>query len=647
LALAEATRAPSAQQGGRTRTSLVIRVAGEAGEGIKKPGELLIQAATRAGFHVITDFSPPSEIKGGVSFFQIRLSSQQLHTRGDEADVLLCFNQEAFEVNIQELTNGGLLIYDPDTVTPRDTGKYRVLAFPMEKIAAKELKMPIVKNVVALGGMAAIFGLETTHLYQLIRELWERKGDAVVQTNFKALEAGINYIQENFSAEERASLQVTPGNQGTDLMVVSGNQATALGAVAAGCQFFSGYPITPASDVMEFLAAVLPKVGGTVIQAEDEISAINMIIGASYGGKRSMTTTSGPGLSLMVEALGLATMGEIPIVVVNAQRAGPSTGMPTRHEQGDLYLCAYGGHGEVPRIVLAATSVEDCFNLCIDAFNLAEKYQTPVIFMTDTVVAVRTEAIKKPEVSSIKLEHRLTWQPGQNGSNGANGSNGSGNGQAPEAYADGEEGYLRYRITESGVSPMAIPGTPGGQYVAMGLEHNEKGRHRPDPRSHTQMTEKRFRKYEAAAGDAPEAVTYGNPDAEIGIVTWGSTAGAAIEAIDRLREEGIDAALVAPKMILPLPDAQLGEFMKKKHIIIPEVNFRGQFADIVQAKYPRPIARINVYGGRPILVSKLVEAVKQVASGPVENTRLSLDPIFGRLEDLITPDDLIAPVEQR
>ena len=642
MALAEATRAPASPQSGRTRTSLVIRVAGEAGEGIKKPGELLIQAATRAGFQVLTDFSPPSEIKGGVSFFQIRLSSQPLFTRGDQPDVLLCFNQEAFEVNIQELAAGGLLIYDPDTVTPRDTGKYRVLAFPLEKIASKELKMPIVKNVVALGGMSALFGLDTSQLYQLIKELWERKGDAVVQTNFKALDAGISYVSENFSAEERASYQVQPGVGATDLMVVSGNQATALGAIAAGCQFFSGYPITPASDVMEFLAAVLPKVGGTVIQAEDEISAINMIIGASYAGKRSMTTTSGPGLSLMVEALGLATMGEVPIVVVNAQRAGPSTGMPTRHEQGDLYLCAYGGHGEVPRIVLAATSVEDCFYLAVDAFNLAEKYQSPVIFMTDTVVAVRTEAIKKPDLSAIKLEHRLTWEPGQNGSNGA-----SGNGQAEDGHADGEEGYLRYKLTESGISPMAIPGTPGGQYVAMGLEHNEKGRHRPDPRSHTQMTDKRFRKFEAAAADAPEAVTYGDPNAEIGIVTWGSTAGAAIEAIDLLREDGINAALIAPKMILPLPDAQLGEFMKKKHIIIPEVNFRGQFADIVQAKYPRPVARINVYGGRPILVAKLVEEIKRIAAGRVENTRTALDPIFGRLEELITPDDLIAPVEQR
>jgi 2-oxoglutarate/2-oxoacid ferredoxin oxidoreductase subunit alpha len=648
LAIAEQKKFAGRELATASRTSLVIRVAGEAGEGIKKPGELLIQATTRAGFEVLTDFSPPSEIKGGVSFFQLRLSSKPLHTRGDAPDVLLCFNQEAFEVNIQELTPGGLLIYDPDTVTPRETGRVRVLAFPMEKIAAKDLKMPIVKNIVSLGGLASLFDLEINHLYQLIHELWARKGDAVVQTNYKALEAGIKFVQDNVSAEERASYRVAPGTPSKGNMVVSGNQATALGAIAAGCNFFSGYPITPASDVMEFLAAVLPSVGGPMIQAEDEISAINMVIGAGYAGKRAMTTTSGPGLSLMVEALGLATMGEIPLVVVDAQRAGPSTGMPTRHEQGDLYLCAYGGHGEVPRIVLAATSVEECFYLTVDAFNLAEKYQTPVILMTDTVVAVRTEAIQKPDLSKIKLEHRLTWEPGANGDQGQNGkANGV---PAAEAlpYDEGEGGYLRYKLNETGISPMAIPGTPGGQYVAMGLEHNEKGRHRPDPRSHTQMTEKRFRKMELAAQDAPPAAVHGDPDAEIGIVTWGSTAGVAIEAIDVLAQDGIKAALVAPTMILPLPDAQLGEFMRtKKHIIIPEVNFRGQFADIVQARYPRPVVRINVYGGRPMLVGKLVEEIRRIAHGPVQNDRIALSPITGRLEELITPDDLLAPVEAR
>jgi 2-oxoglutarate ferredoxin oxidoreductase subunit alpha len=298
----------------------------------------------------------------------------------------------------------------------------------------------------------------------------------------------------------------------------------------------------------------------------------------------------------------------------------------------------------------------------VDAFNLAEKYQSPVILMTDTVVAVRTEAIKRPDLSTLHLESRVTWQPESNGAAGAHaalpGTNGTSNGAsngvttangaAPVPFDETDAGYLRYKLTPDGVSPMAIPGTPGGQYVAMGLEHNEKGRHRPDPRSHTQMTEKRFRKFDLAAGDAPAPVTYGNPDAEIGIVTWGSTAGVAIEAIDVLKTEGIEACLVAPKMLLPLPDQQLGAFMRsKRHIVIPEVNYRGQFANLVMGKYPRDAVRVNVYGGRPMLVSKLVEAIRQVARGEVTDGRIVLSPVFGNLEDLVTPDDLIAPVERR
>ena len=613
------------------RTSLVIRVAGEAGEGIKKPGELLIQAAARAGFEVLTDFAPPSEIKGGVSFFQIRLSAQPLYTRGDSPDVLVCFNQEAFEVNIQELVPGGLLIYDPEKVTPRETSSYRLLAFPLEQIATKQLRMPIVKNVVALGGMAALFQLDTAVLYELIRELWERKGEAVVQTNFKALEAGIQFVREHVSSADLERFHVLPHAVDPNRMVVSGNTATALGALAAGCNFFAGYPITPASDVMELLATVLPKVGGILVQAEDEIGAMGMIIGASYGGKKVMTTTSGPGLSLMVETLGLATMSETACVIVDAQRAGPSTGMPTRHEQADLYLCAYGGHGEVPRVVLAATSVEDCFFLAIDAFNFAEKFQTPVILMTDTVVCVRTESVRMPDLSNLHVENRLTWTPPAGGAT---------------PYDESGAGYRRYAQTESGVSPVSIPGTPGGQYVGMGLEHNERGRHRPDPRTHTQMTEKRFRKLAHSEQEAPAPVLHGNPDADVAIVTWGSTAGVVIEAIDILAAEGIDACLVAPRMVMPLPRHQLAGAMAKKHVIIPEVNFRGQFADIVQAAFPREVTRVNVYGGRPMLVAHLVDAIRDVAEGRQGPGRVVLNPIIGNLDELVTPDDLLAPVER-
>lgn len=610
------------------RQDLVIRLAGEAGEGLKKPGELLAQAAARAGFHLVTDFSPPSEIKGGVCFFQIRLSRQPLHTRGDWPDVLLCFNREAYEVNIRELRPGGLLIFDADAVVPTE-GDFQKLAFPMERLARDQLKFPLAKNVIAVGGLATLFDLDTSHLRRIIDELWARKGEAVVQTNYQALELGIQYVEENIP--DRASYQLETGQAAQDTIVASGNQAASLGAIAAGCTFFAGYPITPASDIMEYLAAYLPQIGGTVLQAEDEIAAINMVLGASYAGAKAMTATSGPGLSLMVEGLGLGTMAELPCVVVDAQRAGPSTGMPTRHEQGDLYLVAHGGHGEVPRLVLAATSVEDCFHLAVHAFNLAERYQTPVILMTDTVVAIRTATTRRPDLDGLQIEHRLTYQP-----NGRHPQAGT----PPQPPEEDLSSYVRYELTGTGVSPIAIPGTPGGQYVAMGLEHNEKGRHRPDPRTHTAMTEKRFRKLDLAMHDAPPPVAYGDRHAAIGIVTWGSTAGVAIEAIDRAQQAGAEACLVAPRMLHPLPEHQLAEFIRNKRtIIVPEVNFSGQFADMLVARYPRDLLRVNVYGGRPMLVTELAKVIVEAA----ESDR----PLAGRrvLEAVPYEGDAIEPGE--
>src|SRR5919199_800719 len=333
------------------KTDLVIRVAGEAGEGVLSTGQLLVQGAARAGYRVLTDFSPPAEIKGGYSLFQLRIGSQQFHSRGDVVDLLLAMNQEAVDMSLGELREGGLLIYDPAQANPPTNGS-RVLqyAVPMSEIARTQLKFELGKNVVAV--------------------------------------AVLGYVRENIASSPDFNpdlFAVERGEPDANRIVVSGNQAVSLGALAAGVGFFAGYPITPASDMMEFLAGELPKVGGTVVQGEDEIASINMVLGASFAGKRAMTSTSGPGFSLMIEALGLGAMAELPCVLVDAQRAGPSTGMPTRHEQGDLWLAAFGGHGEIQRIVLAPTSVEDCFYLIQHAFNLADKYQMPVMLLHDTV----------------------------------------------------------------------------------------------------------------------------------------------------------------------------------------------------------------------------------------------------------------------
>lgn len=584
---------------------LVIRIAGEAGEGVLSTGQLLAQAAARGGFTVLTYFSPPAEIKGGHSFFQIRLSGSTLYTEGDGLDILLAFNHEAFERNIADLRPGGLLIYDSSELTPPASLEYRSVALPLTEIARTQLKFELGKNVVAVGATAALFGLSTEPIARLLRERFGRKGEDILNKNFAALEAGIRYVEGN--SPDRSSYALTPGPITPDMVVVSGNIAIGLGALAAGVEFFAGYPITPASDIMEFLAESLPKIGGPVIQAEDELAAIGMVLGASYGGKKAMTSTSGPGLSLMVEMLGLGSMAELPAVIVDAQRAGPSTGMPTRHEQGDLYLAAYGGHGDSPRIVLAPTSVEDCFEQTVNAFNLAERFQLPVILLTDTVLAVRTQNILRPDLSRVHPESRLSYQPD------------SGNGL-----------YRRYELgTPDGVSPMSRPGQPGGQYTATGLEHSERARPRYDYQGHSEMTEKRFRKLDAARQVAPEPLRHGDPTARIGVVTWGSTAGAVIEAIDRVRAHGIEVDLVAPKMLRPLPDHQLAEFLASKEIVLcPEVNFSGQFADMLTARYRRDLVRVNTYGGLAFKVHHLVEEIEKAAAslaGATAESRQSVE----------------------
>jgi 2-oxoglutarate ferredoxin oxidoreductase subunit alpha len=587
------------------RDDLVIRVAGEAGEGVLSTGQLITLAAARAGYAVLTDSVPPAEIKGGHSLFQIRLAPRRLFSRGDVVDILLAFNREGYDRNIRELRDDGLLLYDSSEFSPPENdGRYKQHALPLTEIAKKELQFELGKNVVAVGAISALFGLDPEFIRTLLHQRFARKGDAILNKNYQALDAGIGYVERNIP--ERGALQVESGNLNeTSRIVVSGNQAIAMGSLVAGCRVYAGYPITPATDIMEFLAAELPKVGGSVVQAEDEMSALGMAIGASYAGKKSMTATSGPGVSLMVELMGLASMAEIPIVIVDAQRVGPSTGMPTRQEQGDLFLAALGGHGEIQRIVLAPVSVTDCFAQAINAFNLAEQYQLPVMLMGDTTLGVRTESIPTPDIAAFEIVNRATLPTHDLNGNGVNGASGIGMGI--------ESGYKRYALTESGVSPMAIPGQEGGQYVATGLEHNEAGRPRSDAANHMRMTEKRFQKFELARDNAPPAHYYGDPDSDIGIVCWGSSCGVVVEAIDVLAQKGIKAAAMAPRMVWPLPDKQLLPFMELKRVVlVPEMNYTGQLAQLMRARYLRDLVSVTDYSGGVFTVERLVQEIEGV-----------------------------------
>jgi 2-oxoglutarate ferredoxin oxidoreductase subunit alpha len=591
------------------REDLVIRIAGEAGEGVSITGQMVTQATARAGYYVLTDSVPPAEIKGGYSFYQIRLGEKRLRSRGDVVDVLLAFNQEAFEQSIDTLRSGGILIYDSAELSPPESDRYRSYSVPLTDIAKNEVELALSKNMVAVGVVAGLFGLDVQHIHRLLNESkLAKKGADILNKNLKAVDLGYKYVEEHVA--ERASLEVRPSKL-EGRVVLSGNHAVALGALVAGCRRYAGYPITPATDIMEFLADELPKVGGAVVQAEDEIAAIGMVLGSSYTGQKSMTATSGPGFSLMTEMLGLASMAEIPAVVINCQRAGPSTGMPTRHEQGDLNIAVYGAHGEVQRVVLAPTSLMDCFWVTVDAFNLSEEFQLPAIVLQDTVLAVRTESIPKPDLSKVNIVNRRAFAYKDD----------------TEGYdaSSGPERYLRYQITADGVSPMAIPGTPGGAYVATGLEHTQAANTSSDARNHTAMTDKRFRKLEGVLAKAPPAHEYGDPTADIGFLTWGSTLGVVSEAIDRLAAQGIKAHALAPRMLWPLPTHQIDPFLKNKRVVIvPEVNYTGQFAQLLKTHYQNvEFTRLNVYGGQPFSVERMLEAVIPASAPSGTNGALS------------------------
>jgi len=350
------------------------------------------------------------------------------------------------------------------------------------------------------------------------------------------------------------------------------------------------------------------KASFAIVQAEDELAAIGMVIGAGWAGARSMTATAGPGISLMSEFAGLAYYAEVPGVIWDIQRVGPSTGLPTRTSQGDILSTAYLSHGDTQHILLLPCSVAECFSMASDAFNLAEEFQLPVIVLQDTVLAVRTESIPRPDLSQVKIVNRRTFAYREDA-----------RGHGYDA-ASGPERYLRYEITPDGVSAMAIPGTPGGAYVATGLEHTQAANTTSDAGVHTAMTDKRFRKLDGVLAKAPPAHVYGDASAEIGFLTWGSTLGVVCEAIDQLQALGIAAHALAPRLLWPLATAQIDPFLAgKRTIFVPEVNYTGQFAQLLKTHYQNvEFKRLNVYGGQPFSVASIVEAVTAMGASPVK-----------------------------
>ncbi len=548
-------------------------------------------AISDIGYNVFTFESYPAEIKGGHCWFQVRASNEEVLSAGSAVDVLCAFNQEGIDKHLDTVRPGGVLLYDPGQV--KDVPEKPDLAvYPIEFDALVKEKVGSLKakNVFAVSCFAALYDVPKDSVKRTMRKKFAGKNPKLLDKNDEAVDEAYSHIA---SLDRKHDDTLAVGDQDDDRMMINGNQAIALGALVAGVDLYAGYPITPASSILESLAVEMPKLGKTCVQMEDEMAALSACIGGAYAGKKTMTATSGPGLSLMQELLGLASTAELPLVIANAMRGGPSTGLPTKPEQSDLNMMVYGSHGEASRIVLAPTGVKDAFFQTIWAFNLAEKYQVPVILATDHSLANRTENIVLPTMADTPIIDRKF---------------------ATEAEL--KEDYARYRFTDDGVSPVAIPGMKGGMHVAEGLEHNEYGHPTYTGENHTAMIEKRLGKIDDAWQYPLAMERFGDEHPDVLVVTWGSTKGPVKEAVQRLIEEGKKVGYIVPKILCPLPkEGFLDVIQDAPEVVVVEANFTGQLEGILRKETVRDYHRLNKVMGSPVTWLEVVEKVDAILGG--------------------------------
>ncbi len=575
---------------------LTVRVGGDsAAGGIVTTGEVFTRIAAYAGLEVYTTRTIPAEIKGGHVMFQMRIGQDRVWSQGDDLDMLIAFDQESIDRYHALIRPGGILIYNSNDSKPTEKQNLVQYALPLNDLA-KSINFQRGRNIITIGAMVKLFDLPFDTATLIVEKQLGKKKELLDQ-NLLALKTGYDYIEQNVTKSAPYHLTPRVGGAEADRLVMSGNQALSLGAIAAGCRFYAGYPITPASDIMEFLAGEFPRVGGAMIQAEDEIAALAMALGGAFTGVRSMTATSGPGLALMVELMGHATITEIPVVIVDVQRAGPSTGIPTKISQGDLRLAVFGANDDAPRVVIAPVSVEDCFYQMIHAFNLAERYQTPVIVLSDQDMSVRVNTIAPFDLTRAHIEPRMLWNP-----------------DSPSG-----EPFERYKNTATGISPMSLPGMKGGQYVAEGLEHYADGSPSYAPDTHIENMDKRARKIRLAVAEAEKWSMYekfGDDDARVCVLGWGSTIGPVHEAIEKAQAHGMKVAALYVKMLSPLPTKLIADFIANRDVIIvPELNHTGQFGRMIQAQFWREVVSLCRYGGMPLAMCDVYDEIEKAYAG--------------------------------
>ena len=557
-----------------SRSEIIVRFAGEGGQGVVTAAEMLARAATGVGYHALTFATFPSQILGGPTWTQARVSRTPVESPGDAIDILVAFNDEAYHEHRTEVHDGGIILLDP-SITPLSDEHLRCVTVPFDELA-KQTGESRAANMVVMGGLSRLINMDVNYFKEFVSQRFAGR-DKVVEANHMALGLGLAHLAE----EDPISDLGEPEKPDYEQVFIKGNDALSVGALHAGIDFYFGYPISPATPVLVYMERNLVGEGKFAYQASSEIEAITGIVGAGFAGRKSMTATSGPGFTLMGEGIGLAWMAEIPCVIVDVQRGGPATGLPTKTEQSDLNAALSPAHGDSSIPVIAAGSVEECFFATVHAFNWAERYQGPVILLSEHSLAERAQNIPKPDLAATPVESRNVYK--------------------------GENGYLRYESQE--ISAFPVPGGAGA-YVANGSEHDIYGDTTHLAKYHIHMTERRFSKLKLLEG------TYENDNASasVAVIPWGGSKGPALEAFRQLRNAGVDVAWYYTMFLNPLPTALLDELRSKDLVIVPELNYQGQFASVLRSQGVKAEA-ITQYTGLPFRPTELGERIKARLAG--------------------------------
>jgi 2-oxoglutarate ferredoxin oxidoreductase subunit alpha len=591
------------------KQTFAIGIGGAAGQGVATPGDIFAKIFSRRGLNLNAYNAYQSIIRGGHTFLTIRTGAEKVTNMGDRIDLLIPLNQDSMDRHLKLLTAGAACIYNADTIQPTSAADgVQLCPLPVSELA-DITRNKVAQNTLAIGAGLHMMGIGFQALEEVLKEQFKKKGDAVVAENVGVARAGYDYAAAHFTAFPNP-LPKTESRYA----ILSGNIAMAMGGAAAGVKFYCAYPMSPSTGVLHWMAAHARKAGIMVRQVEDEIGVINMAIGAAHAGVRAMCATSGGGFALMSEGLGMSAMIETPVVVINCQRAGPSTGVPTKTEQGDLWQMLGAAFGDYPRVIAAPLDIGDCFKIIPEMFNLVDRFQCPGLVLCDLLLSEGRLSVHPED---------LDFNPSIDRGELITASNGDAAAAAPVTKSD----YKRYRFTESGISPRAVPGVPGHVHTVATDEHEEDGVLISDeftnPIKRRAMMEKRMRKVAGIEAAVSPPTLWGPRDADVTLIGWGSTKGVIEEACEILNEQGISANQLQIRWLVPLHGEAILEILKNsRHTIIVENNFSGQFARYLRSETSFvPNGHIRKYDGEPFMPHHLVEAVKAQLAG---DTKLSV-----------------------